>query len=118
MTQYQAATAASINSMTLRILKNRQYGAITDGVFYAPYIPKTFAALNRLPVNKYKFSRAKWYVAEYDWINYSEVSEWCRQQFGPHDEHPDAWSRWNHVYEGKIHFRDEKDYLMFLLKWS
>ena len=67
---------------------------------------------------KYKFSRAKWYEAEYDWVHYGEVNDWCKQHFGPHDIHPDAWSRWNHKYEGKILFRDEKDCVFFMLRWS
>jgi hypothetical protein len=45
------------------------------------------------PAPKYKFSRAKWYTAEYDWIHQGEVYEWCTQQFGPHPMYPDAWSR-------------------------
>jgi bacillopeptidase F (M6 metalloprotease family) len=69
------------------------------------------------PKSKYKFSRAKWYEADYDWIHYDEVRAWCTEQFGKHDIHPDAWSRWDHKYEGKIFFRDEKDYTLFLLRW-
>jgi predicted phage tail protein len=67
---------------------------------------------------KYKFSRAKWYIAEFDATFYDEVDEWCAKQFGKHDKRPDAWSRWWHRYESSIHFRDEKDYLMFLLRWG
>lgn len=67
---------------------------------------------------KYKFSRAKWYVAEFDTKYYLEVDEWCAQQFGPHPNCPDAWSRWVHKYEDKIHFRDEKDYQWFVLRWG
>lgn len=79
---------------------------------------KTHAALNRLPVNKYKFTRANWYVAEYDWVHQHEVLEWCKQQFGPHPRNPDAWSRWCNNYSERIHFRDEKDYQWFLLRWG
>ena len=71
-----------------------------------------------LPKPKYKFSRANWYVAEFDTRYYFEVEEWCKEQFGPHPKNPEAWSRWLHMYEDKIHFRDEKDYLMFLLRWG
>lgn len=70
------------------------------------------------PEPKYKFSRANWYVAEYDWVHQSEVYEWCRQQFGPHPMYPDAWSRWYNKYNEKIHFRDAKDYEWFMLRWS
>ena len=68
--------------------------------------------------SKYRFSRAKWYEAEYDWIHYGEVCEWCTKQFGPHPNQQDAWSRWDHRYEGRIYFRDEKDYVLFVLRWS
>jgi hypothetical protein len=29
-----------------------------------------------------------------------------------------AWSRWWDRYEGKVQFRDEKDYEWFVLKWG
>ena len=83
-----------------------------NGAFYAPYIPTI------MPKSKYKFSRAKWYVAEFDGKYYFEVEEWCAEQFGPHPRNPDAWSRWHHTYSEKIHFRDEKDYVLFMLRWS
>ena len=67
---------------------------------------------------KYTFSRAKWYVADYDWLNYVEVMNWCHEQFGPHDKHPDAWSRWSDMHNGGIFFRDEKDYSWYVLRWS
>ena len=70
------------------------------------------------PQLKYKFSRAKWYEADYDWINYGEVVTWCTEQFGPHPKQQDAWSRWDHRYEGKIYFRDEKDCAWFMLRWG
>jgi hypothetical protein len=70
------------------------------------------------PAPKYKFSRAKWYEADYDWVHYDEVREWCTKQFGPHPTQHDAWSRWDHRYEGKIYFRDEKDYHWFILRWG
>jgi hypothetical protein len=69
------------------------------------------------PAPKYKFSRAKWYEADYDWIHRAKVLEWCTQQFGPQPERPDAWSRWQHKYPQRIHFRDAKDYEWFVLRW-
>ena len=70
------------------------------------------------PQSKYKFSRANWYVAEFDDRKYFEVEEWCTKHFGPHPKNPDAWSPWVHKYSEKIHFRDEKDYVLFMLRWS
>lgn len=68
--------------------------------------------------NQYKFSRAKWYVADFDWQDYNVVNRWCIDNFGPHPTHPDAWSRWVHNFENQIHFRDEKDYQWFVLRWG
>jgi len=70
------------------------------------------------PEPKYKFSRVNWYQAEFNIKDYTDVVHWCREQFGPHPRNPDAWSRWWHQYEDKIHFRDEQDYLLFLLRWA
>jgi hypothetical protein len=70
------------------------------------------------PEPKYKFSRSKWYEAEFSWGKQTEVLEWCTQQFGPQPENPDAWSRWCHRSWTEIHFRDAKDYEWFLLRWS
>lgn len=69
-------------------------------------------------VNKYNFSRNNWYQAEFDDRHYFEVQAWCSQQFGPHPSKPDAWSRWWHKFQGSILFRDEKDYILFTLRWS
>lgn len=66
---------------------------------------------------KYKFSR-KWFKANFDTRYYYEVHEWCEKQFGPHPKRPDAWCRWWHKFEDSILFRDEKDYVLFLLRWS
>jgi hypothetical protein len=99
-------------------LPGQQLSQCTLGLTATYYYSKTHAALNRLPVNKYKFSRAKWYVAEFDWGQQTEVIKWCKQQFGPKPENPDAWSRWCHKSWTEIHFRDEKDYQWFILRWG
>ncbi len=76
------------------------------------------------PVSKYKFSRAKWYTAEINdnslWRmskEYNSIIDWCTEQFGPHPKNKDAWSRW-WVGLGYICFRDEKDYMLYQLKWQ
>ena len=75
------------------------------------------------PYVKYKFSRAKWHTADLGsgvWRlsrEYNAIIKWCTEQFGAHPKHQDAWSRW-WVGIGCINFRDEKDYLMFLLRWG
>lgn len=69
------------------------------------------------PKTKYKFSR-KWHQAYFNLKDYDDVDEWCEQQFGKHPARPDAWSRWWHKFEDSILFRDEKDYVLFTLRWS
>lgn len=71
-----------------------------------------------IPEPKYKFSRANWYQAEFNDKDYFEVTAWCSQHFGKHPDRPDAWSRWWHKFETSILFRDEKDYVLFTLRWS
>ena len=66
--------------------------------------------------SKYKFSR-KWHVAEYDWRNYEAVRQWCTEQFGPEPKCPDAWCRWHQRSLDGIHFRDDRDYVLFILRW-
>jgi hypothetical protein len=109
---------------TMTMLKSRIYNAnlckeivLSDQQLCIIGYPLTSIALKKL-MPKYKFSRANWYVAEFDWVHQHEVLVWCSQQFGPHPTRPDAWSRWYNKYSEKIHFRDEKDYQWFLLRWG
>jgi hypothetical protein len=109
---------------TMTMLKSRIYNAnlckeiiLSDQQLCILGYPKTSNALKKL-MPKYQFSRANWYVAEFDWVHHGEVLAWCSQQFGPHPARPDAWSRWYNKYSEKIHFRDEKDYQWFLLRWG
>ena len=81
-----------------------------------PSYPKTTASLNRL-MPKYKFSR-KWHIVDYDWEDFVAVGEWCEEQFGPQPLNPDAWCRWYQRGMGRIHFRDEADAALFILRWS
>jgi hypothetical protein len=78
---------------------------------------RQYLQLEQPVMNKYKFSR-NWYQAQFDTKYYYEVDAWCSQQFGPHPKRPDAWSRWWHKFEDSILFRDEKDYLLFTLRWG
>lgn len=105
------------NNLCQEVMLTGQQQLLCTLTYFYPET-KINAALNRLPMNLYKFSRAKWYVAEFDWVHTGEVLEWCSQQFGPHPRNPDAWSRWVNKYGEKIHFRDEKDYHWFILRWG
>jgi hypothetical protein len=51
--------------------------------------------------NPYKFSRAKWY-----------------ETFGAEPKNPDAWSRWYFNVNRTFRFRDEQDYMWFVLRWG
>lgn len=86
--------------------------AMSQGAFYTPYIPN-------MQQRKYQFSRAKWYTADL-WNSdhtMSDVRAWCVEQFGPQNSNPDAWSRWVNHMNGTFRFRDEADYVLFVLKW-
>jgi hypothetical protein len=107
MTLYSAGRQTG-KSMYMNLLKTRYYGTNLCNEILLPMKPEP----------KYKFSRVNWYQAEFNIKDYTDVVHWCREQFGPHPRNPDAWSRWWHQYEDKIHFRDAKDYEWFLLRWS
>jgi hypothetical protein len=119
-TLYDPDTARSISALALRIMDTNLCKEImldnSKGYFYAPYIPKTMKP-------KYKFSRAKWYEAEFWDVSalpdnsLKSKSDWCKEQFGPHPESPDAWSRW-YVQQTKVYFRDQKDHNWFVLRWG
>ena len=97
---------------TGKSMLNQYYGKLwNDNLCKEIFLPMK-------PKSKYKFSRSNWYVADFAWIHQAEVVEWCTEQFGPHPKNPDAWSRWCHHYQERIHFRDEKDYAWFMLRWS
>lgn len=113
MRDYYAETASSITALGKRIIEANLCKEI---MFDIPGYPKTSASINRL-MPKYKFSR-KWHIANFNWQDYNEVNRWCIDQFGPHPQTPDAWCRWHHRYEDQIHFRDEKDYNWFVLRWG
>jgi hypothetical protein len=70
------------------------------------------------PAPKYKFSRAKWYKADFYYTDYKNITDWCAQQFGPPPVNHDAWSRWWHNGQDRVFFRDAKDYEWFILRWS
>lgn len=112
---YHAETAASITALARRIMDTNLCKEIVfEGAYYAPYIPKFMTK------QKYKFSRAKWYVADLFNKGYrmDEVREWCVEQFGPQDHNPDAWTRWTNSMNSTFRFRDQKDYNWFVLRWG
>ena len=116
---YQAETAASITALARRIMVTNLCQEIVGVQPMTGPVGGIFTMrASYTPQPKYKFTRANWYVAEFDIRHYFEVEEWCKEQFGPHPKNPDAWSRWMHKYEDKIHFRDEKDYIWFSLRWA
>ena len=67
---------------------------------------------------RYKFSR-KWHVGvAHMGASALEVYAWCSENFGTHPVNPDAWSRWYRYSYKKFYFRDEVDYVAFLLRWK
>ena len=75
------------------------------------------------PEPKYKFSRAKWHTVDIGvaaWElgrDYNEIIAWCNDTFGPHPTVPDAWSRW-WVGVGQIYFGEERDFVLYQLRWA
>lgn len=82
------------------------------GLFFAPYIPKS------MHKSKYNFSRAKWHEAKFNEKDYGAVRIWCAEQFGPRPKNLDVWSRWYIPGWTTVRFRDEQDYMWFVLRWS
>ena len=98
---------------------DRQLGKSQLNYYYGKNLCKEIL-LPMKPAPKYKFSRAKWYIADL-WNSdhkMKEVREWCVCQFGPQDRNPDAWSRWTNNSNSLFRFRDEKDYIWFCLRWA
>ena len=108
MPLYYSAVQHTGKSLYQKMVLNKLYGTNLCNEIVLPM----------KPAPKYKFSRSKWYEAEFSWGKQTEVLEWCTQQFGPQPENLDAWSRWCHRSWTEIHFRDVKDYEWFLLRWS
>jgi hypothetical protein len=76
---------------------------------------------------KYQLRRVKWYEYEM-WepfpagrpVNQDRIQAmlaWCIEQFEPANPITDAWARWSQSYS-TLRFRDEKDYIFFMLKWA
>ena len=67
--------------------------------------------------NQYKFSRAKWYEAKLPKDGQGAYN-WCMETFGAEPKNPDAWSRWYFNVNRTFRFRDEQDYMWFVLRWG
>lgn len=100
--------------LALKVLKNRIYDANLCKEIFLPMYPEP----------KYKFSRATWYSSKLKGTGmwrlgheYNEMIAWCTEQFGKHPKRQDAWSRW-WVGIDDINFRDERDLVLYQLKWS
>lgn len=77
--------------------------------------------------SKYQIRHVKWYEYEM-WEPFPEtrpvnrdrvnaILEWCTEQFGPANSITDVLARWSLSYS-ILRFRDEKDYIFFMLKWA
>ena len=71
---YRAETAASITALAQRIMETNLCKEIVQPM-------KLFSIQSK---SKYQFTRANWYVADFDTQYYFEVEQWCKEQFGPH----------------------------------
>jgi len=114
-----------IDRLSKKIALNSTYGplSVAQSILGVQPMPTYTGSIFTMRFNyatqsKYKFSRANWYVAEFNIADYTDVVHWCTEQFGSHPKYPDAWTRWMHKYGDHIHFRDKEDYVWFVLKWG
>jgi hypothetical protein len=118
---YQKVMAGGFKHGELLVLAaGRQTGKSTLNQYYGKLFnnnPCKEIFLPMKPAPKYKFSRSKWYEAKLPRDGQGAFN-WCVKQFGPEPTNPDAWSRWYFNVERKFRFRDEKDYVFFMLRWS
>lgn len=50
---------------------------------------------------------------KYRYQGWTPCIEWCKEQFGN-----SAMDGWRFVGEGVFEFREEQDYVLFLLRWA
>lgn len=95
------------------VLKSRYYSTNLCKEIMLPMITKPKSKSN------YQFSRKNWHWAEINSMadDYYERLAWCEEMFGAQPKNPDAWSRW-YASWGNLKFRDEKDYIMYQLRWA
>lgn len=115
-TKYDASTAASVTALAKRIMETNLCNEIVLPMS-ANFNYSTLSYIKWDTEPKYKFSRSKWYEAKL-FKNIDDALDWCEQQFGKEPNHPDAWSRWYFNVNRTFRFRDEKDYVLFMLRWS
>ena len=102
---------------TVSIIDNN----LCQEIVMPPYTMTILKSRHKQPTSKYKFSRV-WYEAVLPFSRFDSnfvqgVLLWCTEQFGPQPDHPDAWCRW-HVRGVTIHFRDQQNYMLYLLRWG
>jgi hypothetical protein len=107
MTLYYSAVQHTGKSLYQKMVLNKLYGTNLCNEIMLPM----------KPAPKYKFSRAKWYEAKVP-RDQQAAFAWCVKQFGPEPTNTDAWTRWYFNVDRTFRFRDEKDYVMFILRWS
>lgn len=69
-----------------------------------------------------RWSDYSWHAAAFESPrqNRAEITRWCYRTFGPAGRPPGATgTRWkDSIRFGEIYFRDHKDLIMFVLRWS
>ena len=84
--------------------------------FIREYILQWMPDAKPKPKSPYQFSR-QWHIGVFEWKDQQEVYQWCQENFGPMPRTPDAWCRWKTMPANQIAFRDERDYVLFILRW-
>lgn len=82
-----------------------------------------FSPLQEIVLAEGKVYGARYYTAEPVGGNWREMEAWCMEHFGSAGEHiwgeakaPEPAQRW-YMNNRKFWFRDEKDRMIFVLKW-
>lgn len=97
----------------LTLFKSRYYDINLCKEIMLPMITKPKSKSN------YQFSRNNWHWVEINSMadDYYERLAWCEEMFGAQPKNPDAWTRWYSSWS-TLKFRDEKDYMLYQLRWS
>jgi len=82
-----------------------------------------FSPLKDIVLSEGKVYGARYYTAEPVGGNWREMEAWCMEHFGTAGEHiwgekaaPEPAQRW-YMNNRKFWFRDERDRMIFVLKW-
>lgn len=129
MKEYQKDLWAALTGSdpkTMTMLPGGQYGKSTlSGVAFARLIKDIYEfPLEKLVCTEGRVYGSRYYCVEPVGGNWMEMEVWCTRTFGDSGSHmwgektaPTPSERW-YMNNRKFWFRDEKDRMQFVLRWS